>query len=138
MSGCFFVKSLYFIYFALVAAILGCTSERIEQNKIISTIEQLLNQVQQYSPSTSSTRRSGRLPGIDQDSKVKKSPSPPSGETFDQTEMTATHPSLPLGTAAGVANLSNEKNWRPRSMIADPMLKIVSLMFLAAKKIRYG
>ncbi|MEQ1530844.1 MAG: septal ring lytic transglycosylase RlpA family protein, partial [Methylococcales bacterium] len=31
------------------------------------------------------------------------------GETFDQTEMTAAHPSLPMGTKAKVTNLENGK-----------------------------
>lgn len=32
-----------------------------------------------------------------------------SGETFDQREMTAAHPTLPLGTKAEVTNLENKK-----------------------------
>ncbi len=52
-----------------------------------------------------------------------------SGEIFDQKEMTAAHPSLPMGTEVKVTNLDNGEKLRSKLMIADLTLKIELLIY---------
>ena len=59
------------------------------------------------------------------------------GETFDQKDMTAAHPSLPMGTKAKVTNLENGKKVEVRINDRGPYTedRIIDLSSAAAKKI---
>lgn len=59
------------------------------------------------------------------------------GETFDQKEMTAAHPSLPMGTKAQVTNLENGKKVEVRINDRGPFAenRAIDLSGAAAKKI---
>ncbi|NOT10411.1 MAG: septal ring lytic transglycosylase RlpA family protein [Methylococcaceae bacterium] len=59
------------------------------------------------------------------------------GETFDQKEMTAAHPSLPMGTKAKVTNLENGKKVDVRINDRGPFVgaRVIDLSRAAAKKI---
>ncbi|MGZ5011329.1 MAG: septal ring lytic transglycosylase RlpA family protein, partial [Methylobacter sp.] len=59
------------------------------------------------------------------------------GETFDQKEMTAAHPSLPMGTKAKVTNLENGKKVEVRINDRGPFTKnrVIDLSGAAAKKL---
>ena len=60
-----------------------------------------------------------------------------SGETFDQNELTAAHPTLPLGTKAVVTNLENGKSVRVTINDRGPHAKgrKIDLSRAAARKI---
>jgi len=60
-----------------------------------------------------------------------------SGETFDQKEMTAAHPSLPIGTKAKVTNLENNKKVEVRINDRGPYAddRVIDLSSAAAKKL---
>lgn len=60
-----------------------------------------------------------------------------SGETFDQKEMTAAHPSLPMGTKAKVTNLENDKKVEVIINDRGPFAKdrVIDLSAAAAKKL---
>lgn len=60
-----------------------------------------------------------------------------SGETFDQKQMTAAHPSLPLGTKAEVTNLQNDKKVEVTINDRGPYAKdrVIDLSAGAAKKL---
>jgi len=59
------------------------------------------------------------------------------GETFDQKELTAAHPTLPMGTKAKVTNLENGKNVEVRINDRGPYPegRVIDLSSAAAKKI---
>jgi rare lipoprotein A (peptidoglycan hydrolase) len=59
------------------------------------------------------------------------------GETFDQKDMTAAHPSLPMGTKAKVTNLENDKKVEVRINDRGPYVggRVIDLSSAAAKKI---
>ena len=59
------------------------------------------------------------------------------GETFDQKEMTAAHPSLPMGTKAKVTNLENGKKVDVRINDRGPFTdnRVIDLSSAAAKKL---
>jgi len=59
------------------------------------------------------------------------------GETFDQNEMTAAHPSLPMGTKAKVTNLENGKKVDVRINDRGPHVghRAIDLSSAAAKKL---
>lgn len=59
------------------------------------------------------------------------------GETFDQKELTAAHPSLPMGTKAKVTNLENGKNVEVRINDRGPSVeeRVIDLSKGAAKKL---
>lgn len=59
------------------------------------------------------------------------------GETFDKKDMTAAHPSLPMGTKAKVTNLENGKKIEVRINDRGPFAKnrIIDLSSAAAKKL---
>ncbi len=59
------------------------------------------------------------------------------GETFDQKEMTAAHPSLPMGTKAQVTNLENGKKVEVRINDRGPFAenRVIDLSGAAANKI---
>jgi rare lipoprotein A len=59
------------------------------------------------------------------------------GETFNQNNMTAAHPSLPMGTIAKVTNLDNGKNINVRINDRGPFHggRAIDLSSAAAKKI---
>ncbi|MGZ8158792.1 MAG: septal ring lytic transglycosylase RlpA family protein [Methylobacter sp.] len=59
------------------------------------------------------------------------------GETFDQKDMTAAHPSLPMGTKAKVTNLENGKKVDVRINDRGPFSenRIIDLSSAAANKI---
>ena len=59
------------------------------------------------------------------------------GETFDQKDMTAAHPSLPMGTKAKVTNLENGKKVEVRINDRGPYTedRVIDLSSAAAKKI---
>ncbi len=59
------------------------------------------------------------------------------GETFDQKEMTAAHPSLPMGTKAKVTNLENGKKVEVRINDRGPYAedRVIDLSRAAAKKL---
>jgi rare lipoprotein A (peptidoglycan hydrolase) len=59
------------------------------------------------------------------------------GETFDQKEMTAAHPSLPMGTKAKVTNLENGKKVEVRINDRGPYAddRVIDLSGAAAKKL---
>jgi rare lipoprotein A (peptidoglycan hydrolase) len=59
------------------------------------------------------------------------------GETFDQKDMTAAHPSLPMGTKAKVTNLENGKKVEVRINDRGPISddRVIDLSSAAAKKI---
>ncbi|MFZ2313776.1 MAG: septal ring lytic transglycosylase RlpA family protein [Methylobacter sp.] len=60
-----------------------------------------------------------------------------SGETFDQKEMTAAHPTLPIGTKAKVTNLENNKKVEVRINDRGPYAedRVIDLSGAAAKKL---
>lgn len=60
-----------------------------------------------------------------------------SGETFNQKEMTAAHPSLPMGTKAKVTNLENDKKVEVIINDRGPFVKnrVIDLSAAAAKKL---
>jgi len=60
-----------------------------------------------------------------------------SGETFDQKEMTAAHPSLPMGTKAEVTNLENGKKVEVRINDRGPYAenRVIDLSSAAANKL---
>jgi rare lipoprotein A len=60
-----------------------------------------------------------------------------SGETFDQKEMTAAHPTLPMGTKAKVTNLENDKKVEVRINDRGPYAdnRVIDLSSAAAKKL---
>ncbi|MBK8817287.1 MAG: septal ring lytic transglycosylase RlpA family protein [Methylococcaceae bacterium] len=59
------------------------------------------------------------------------------GETFDQKELTAAHPSLPMGTKAKVTNLENGKKVDVRINDRGPYAegRVIDLSSAAAKKL---
>ena len=59
------------------------------------------------------------------------------GETFNQKEMTAAHPSLPMGTKAKVTNLENGKKVEVRINDRGPFTekRVIDLSSAAAKKL---
>ena len=59
------------------------------------------------------------------------------GETFDQKDMTAAHPSLPMGTKAKVTNLENGKKVEVRINDRGPFAdnRVIDLSNAAAKKL---
>lgn len=59
------------------------------------------------------------------------------GETYNQTEMTAAHPSLPMGTKAKVTNLENGKTVEVRINDRGPYAddRVIDLSGAAAKKL---
>jgi rare lipoprotein A (peptidoglycan hydrolase) len=59
------------------------------------------------------------------------------GETFDQKDMTAAHPSLPMGTKAKVTNLENGKKVDVRINDRGPYSgdRVIDLSGAAAKKL---
>ena len=59
------------------------------------------------------------------------------GETFDQKDMTAAHPSLPMGTKAKVTNLDNGKKVEVRINDRGPFAenRVIDLSSAAAKKL---
>jgi len=59
------------------------------------------------------------------------------GETFDQKEMTAAHPTLPMGTKAKVTNLENGKQVNVRINDRGPYAeeRVIDLSRAAAKKL---
>ena len=59
------------------------------------------------------------------------------GETFNQKEMTAAHPSLPMGTKAKVTNLDNGKKVEVRINDRGPYVgnRVIDLSSAAAKKL---
>ena len=59
------------------------------------------------------------------------------GDTFDQTKMTAAHPSLPMGTKAKVTNLENDKEVEVRINDRGPYAKdrVIDVSRAAAKKL---
>jgi len=60
-----------------------------------------------------------------------------SGEIFDQTEMTAAHPSLPMGTEVKVTNLDNGEKIKVKINDRGPYAKdrVIDLSRAAAKKL---
>jgi len=60
-----------------------------------------------------------------------------SGETFDQSKMTAAHPSLPMGTKAEVTNLENDKKVEVRINDRGPYVgdRAIDLSRAAARKL---
>lgn len=59
------------------------------------------------------------------------------GDIFDQTKMTAAHPSLPMGTKAQVTNLDNDKTVEVRINDRGPYAKdrVIDVSKAAAKKL---
>lgn len=59
------------------------------------------------------------------------------GETFDQKDMTAAHPTLPMGTKAKVTNLENGKQVNVRINDRGPFAeeRVIDLSRAAAKKL---
>lgn len=59
------------------------------------------------------------------------------GDTFDQTKMTAAHPSLPMGTKATVTNLENDKQVEVRINDRGPYAndRVIDVSRAAAKKL---
>jgi rare lipoprotein A (peptidoglycan hydrolase) len=59
------------------------------------------------------------------------------GETFDQKDLTAAHPSLPMGTKAKVTNLENGKKVEVRINDRGPFSnnRVIDLSSAAAKKL---
>jgi rare lipoprotein A (peptidoglycan hydrolase) len=59
------------------------------------------------------------------------------GETFDQKDMTAAHPTLPMGTKAEVTNLENGKKVEVRINDRGPYAddRVIDLSGAAAKKL---
>jgi len=59
------------------------------------------------------------------------------GETFDQKELTAAHPTLPMGTKAKVTNLENGKNVEVRINDRGPFVgdRVIDVSKAVAKKL---
>ena len=59
------------------------------------------------------------------------------GEIFDQTKLTAAHPSLPLGTKAEVTNLNNDKKVEVTINDRGPYIddRVIDVSRAAAKKL---
>lgn len=111
-----------------MAIISGCTSEhRIEQNK--------QTQQEERSTATHSVHTEiGEASWYGSEFQGKKTAS---GEIFDQTKMTAAHPSLPMGTKAKVTNLDNDEKIEVRINDHGPYTedRVIDVSRAAAKKL---
>lgn len=109
-------------------AIAGCTSEhQIDKSK--------LTRHEKEKPATNSVRQeigeaSWYGPGF-------QGKETSSGEIFDQREMTAAHPSLPMGTKAKITNLENNQKVEVRINDRGPYAedRAIDLSGAAAKKL---
>jgi len=113
-------------------AISGCNSKNSEEN---SGVHGKLTQQEKGSASTKPVHKevgeaSWYGPGFQGQETA-------NGETFDQNDMTAAHPSLPMGTKAKVTNLENGKKVEVRINDRGPYTedRVIDLSSAAAKKI---
>lgn len=119
---------LQLICICFLATISGCTSDQaVEQNKLtqqeenstdIKPVRTEVGEASWYGP---------RFHG-------KKTAT---GEVFDQTKMTAAHPTLPLGTKAEVTNLENDKKVEVKINDRGPYVddRVIDVSRAAAKKL---
>ena len=119
---------LQFLCICLLVIISGCTSDQaVEQNKLAQPEK---NSTETTPVRTEVGKASWYGPGFD----GKKTAT---GEVFDQTEMTAAHPTLPIGTKAEVTNLDNDKKVEVRINDRGPHVedRVIDVSRAAAKKL---
>ena len=123
-----FLRIISAIWICFFVMILGCTSEhRIEQNKLM---QQEKESAAAHSIHTEVGEASWYGPGFHGKRTA-------SGEVFDQTKMTAAHPSLPMGTKAQITNLANDEKVEVRINDRGPYAKdrVIDVSRAAAKKL---
>ncbi len=123
-----FLRILPVILISCFAIILGCSSEhRDEKNK-------LTPQDKRSATDRSLHTEVGEASWYGLGFHGKETAS---GDIFDQTEMTAAHPSLPMGTKAKVTNLDNDKEVEVRINDRGPYTedRIIDVSQAAAKKL---
>ena len=119
---------LQLICIYILATISGCTSDQaVEQNKLTQPEE---NSTGIKPVRTEVGEASWYGPGFH----GKKTAT---GEVFDQTKMTAAHPTLPLGTKAEVTNLENDKKVEVKINDRGPYVedRVIDVSRAAAKKL---
>ena len=123
-----FSRNLPVTLIVCFASILGCSSEhRDERNQLT---QQDNGRVIDRSLRTEQGEASWYGPGF-------QGKETANGDTFDQTKMTAAHPSLPMGTKATVTNLENGKVVEVRINDRGPYAKdrVIDVSKAAAKKL---
>jgi len=122
------LRALQVIWIFFLAIISGCTPEHmVEQNKLTQQEKRsaVTNPVQ-----TEVGEASWYGPGF-------QGKETASGEIFDQTKMTAAHPSLPMGTEVKVTNLDNDEKVEVRINDRGPYTedRVIDVSRAAAKKL---
>lgn len=109
-------------------ALYGCSSERTEEQGRQSSKEDANSSTKAVRKETGEASWYG--PGFNERETA-------SGETFDQKEMTAAHPSLPMGTTAKITNLENGKKVEVKINDRGPYAKdrVIDLSSGAANKL---
>lgn len=125
-KGCreWFLRILPVAWICSLIVISGCTPE---QHKLT---QQEKKSTPTYSARTEVGEASWYGPGF----QGKKTAN---GEIFDQTKMTAAHPSLPMGTEVRVTNLDNNETVKVRINDRGPYAKdrVIDVSRAAAKKL---
>ncbi len=118
-KGCreWFLRILSVAWICSLIVISGCTPE---QHKLT---QQEKKSTPTYSTRTEVGEASWYGPGF----QGKKTAN---GEIFDQTKMTAAHPSLPMGTEVKVTNLDNNETVKVRINDRGPVQLLKSLIWL--------
>lgn len=125
-KGCceWFLRILPIVWICSLIVISGCTPEqsKLAKHEKKSTAT--------YSARTEVGEASWYGPGFH----GKKTAN---GEIFDQTKMTAAHPSLPMGTEVRVTNLDNNETVKVRINDRGPYAKdrVIDISRAAAKKL---
>ena len=123
-----FLRALPIALFFCFATLVGCSSEyRNEKNKLA---QQEKRRISDPSMRAEVGEASWYGPGF-------QGKETANGDTFDQTKMTAAHPSLPMGTKATVTNLENDKQVEVRINDRGPSAKdrVMDVSRAAAKKL---
>ena len=109
-------------------SILGCSSENRDERTQLTQQEN--GRVTGHSLRTEQGEASWYGPGF-------QGKETANGDTFDQTKMTAAHPSLPMGTKAIVTNLENGKEVEVRINDRGPYAKdrVIDVSKAAARKL---
>jgi len=123
-----FLRTLSIALFFCFAMILGCSSEHKDEKKELTHQEK--SGVTDRSVRTEVGEASWYGPGF-------QGKETANGDVFDQTKLTAAHPSLPLGTKAKVTNLDNNKTVEVRINDRGPYAKdrVIDVSRAAAKKL---
>lgn len=123
-----FIRTLPIVLFFCSAMILGCNSEYGNKKNKLTQQEKV--KVTDRSVRTEVGEASWYGPGF-------QGKETANGDIFDQTKMTAAHPSLPMGTKATVTNLENDKTVEVRINDRGPFAKdrVIDVSKAAAKRL---